>query len=109
MQPMPGCSEENITKIEDCISNFNNVSALILEMGAKGICEKYFGEYSFGEFNTQYKCNCSKKYIYEVLLTIGKEELLDTVNSVGKIEVSCEFCDKKYFYSKDDILKLFEV
>ncbi|MBR1868132.1 MAG: Hsp33 family molecular chaperone HslO [Clostridia bacterium] len=109
IQPLPGCSETNISKIENEISRFANVSGLISEIGGKGICEKYFGEYSFEEYHTEYKCNCSKKYIDGVLLTLGKEELLDTIKSVGKVEVNCEFCDKKYEYAEEDVLKLFEL
>ena len=103
IQPMPGCSEESIIKAEQLISKFTDISAQINEMGATGIIEKYFSEYSFTEYNPRYECNCSKEYIDGMLITLGEAELYDTVETEGKIEVCCHFCDKKYTYYKKDI------
>ena len=77
-------------------------------MGGEGVCRKYFSDYKFTEYHTEYKCNCSKEYIDKVLLTIGKGELYDTLKSEGKVEVSCEFCNKKHTYLKKDIDELFK-
>lgn len=103
IQPMPGCSEESIVKAEELISKFTDISAQIREMGANGIIEKYFGEYEFTEYNPSYICNCSKEYIDGMLITLGENELYDTVEKEGKIEVCCHFCDKKYVYYKKDV------
>ena len=103
IQTMPGCSEESIVKAENLLSQFNNVSAKIKEKGAKGIIEEYFSEYEFSEYSPEYICNCSKEYIDGVLVTLGEEELYNTVESEGKIEVCCHYCDKKYVYYKKDV------
>ena len=107
LQIMPGCSEESISKAEEIINQFSNLSKMLENIGGKGICDKYVGEYAFTEYNTEYKCNCSKDYIDGVLLTIGKDELLQTLKTEGKVEVCCHFCNKKYVYLSDDVEKLF--
>ena len=65
--------------------------------------EEYFSEYEFAEYSPEYICNCSKEYIDGVLITLGEEELYNTVESEGKIEVCCHYCDKKYVYYKKDV------
>ena len=42
LQPMPGASDENITKAETLLSNFNNISSLIETLGLDGIVERFF-------------------------------------------------------------------
>ena len=107
IQPLPECSEENIEKAEKLISEFSSVSKIIAEIGAKGLIEKYFSDCDFTEYDTRYKCNCSREYVDKVLVSLGKKEFSDIIREEGKIEVSCEFCEKKYVYFADDEKRLF--
>ncbi len=106
MQPLPNCSEENISKIEEMIPNFKDISSKIFEYSLDKLVSLYFPECDFTEFNPKYKCNCSNSYIEKILITLGEKELYETVEKEGKIEVCCEFCDKKYVYLKDDVDRL---
>lgn len=106
-QPLPDTDEENIVKIENILHELGDVSHLIECIGAKGIKDKYFGEYSFTESKTEYRCICSDDYIDRVVLSLGKAEAEDILKKEGKIEVCCHFCDKKYTYLKEDIERLF--
>ena len=42
-----------------------------------------------------------------MLIAIGKPELLNILDEVGKIEIKCEYCDKVYTYYQNDVDKLF--
>lgn len=107
LQPLPDCAEENIGKAENLIAEFSDVSRKINEIGIDGIIKKYFGEYEFTKYETQYKCGCSREYVDKVLIALGKKELSDIIEKDGKIEVCCEFCDKKYVYGQKDVEELF--
>lgn len=107
LQPLPDCAEENIGKAEKLIAEFSDVSRKINEIGIDGIVKKYFDEYEFTKYETQYKCGCSKEYVDKVLIALGKKELSDIIEKDGKIEVCCEFCDKKYVYGQKDVEELF--
>lgn len=108
MQPMPNASIENIEKAEELLAHFGNISTMIEEMGLDGICKNYFEGVTFTELTPTYKCNCSKEYVDRVLMTLGKKELLETLEQEGKIEVNCQFCPEKYTYYKDEVEKLFD-
>ena len=107
LQPLPGCAEENIGKAEKLIAEFSDVSRKINEIGIDGIIKKYFDEYEFTKYETQYQCGCSREYVDKVLIALGKKELSDIIEKDGKIEVCCEFCDKKYVYGQKDVEELF--
>ncbi len=53
-----------------------------------------------------YKCNCSDEKIDNMLLSLGKKELNDIVKDGKEIEIFCNFCDKKYKKSVEDIKDL---
>ncbi|MEB3025685.1 MULTISPECIES: Hsp33 family molecular chaperone HslO [unclassified Parvimonas] len=53
-----------------------------------------------------YKCNCSDEKIDNMLLGLGKKELNDIVEEGKDIEISCNFCDKKYKKSIEYIKNL---
>lgn len=103
IQPLPDCTEENLVKAENLVNKFSDVSKQISETGVEGIIEKYFKGYDFNAFDVRYKCNCSDEYVRKVLITLGEKELYDAIEKDGKIEVYCQFCDKKYVYYKKDV------
>ncbi len=107
MQVMPGCSEESISRAENVISKFSNVSTIIEEIGAENLCKQYFDGYEFTKYQPKYKCVCSKKYIDNIILSLGKDEAQSIIDEQNKIEVGCQYCNKTYVYTKDDIDKLF--
>ena len=42
-----------------------------------------------------------------MLMTLGRKELEDIISEHGKIEVGCQFCDKKYTYLAEDLDSIF--
>ena len=51
----------------------------------------------------KYECDCSKEHMADALATIGREELQDMIQTEGKAELVCHFCNKKYEFSKDEL------
>ena len=83
------------------------ISDAMETVGADKFVENTFTDYVYEKFSPNYNCLCSKDYIDGVLLTLGYDELCDTCEKEGKVEVACHFCNKKYVYNKADIDKLF--
>ena len=67
----------------------------------------------FDELDVDYACNCSRERTTRALITLGKKDLLSLLDeqiAEGKgdsLEVACRFCDKKQYYVRDDIEKMF--
>ena len=58
------------------------------------------------EFSCGYKCDCSKERVENALISLGREELTKMAEEEEKIEICCHFCDKKYYFTSDEIKKL---
>ena len=107
MQKMPGCDDEAISKAEEIIKNYSNISTIISEIGADGLAKRDFNEYEFSETPCKYKCICSKKYINNVVRTLGVDEANDILKEQGAISIECLYCNKKYTYLTKDIDEIF--
>lgn len=110
VQIMPGCQDYVVTMMEDIVSNFTNVSALMQENTPEEIVEKYFGHFDIFDLPDVYpalQCNCNPKKIDSVILSLGKAEALDILEKEGVVELHCQFCNKKYIYDKSALEKLF--
>lgn len=112
MQLLPGTSEENVDKAENIMQSFVNAAEVFAGSDADRIMEEYFGEETEngGVYLTfpEYKCNCSRKKIADVIVPLGKEELLNIVSEQGSVKVHCHYCNKDYIFSRGDVEKLFE-
>ncbi len=52
-------------------------------------------------------CRCSRARIRNVLKTLPKEELLQSLDKDGKMSVHCQFCNKRESFSRADINRLY--
>lgn len=107
IQALPGASDESITKAEEVMGRFSNISTLIKKKSIEEIIAEYFGEVSpLEEYHPRYHCLCSREYIEKVLVAMGEEELKEILEEQGKITVNCEYCEKDYVFERGDITAL---
>lgn len=48
-----------------------------------------------------WECDCSQKRLEQVLLTLGKKELEELATTSEPLEMVCQFCTKKYYFTKE--------
>lgn len=53
-----------------------------------------------------YCCTCSKERTSHSLISLGKQELSEIANKQEAIETQCQFCNKKYTYSPEELQAL---
>lgn len=107
MQVMPGASEDSLRGAEDKMREIS-VGGLC---DADAMMQKYFSSLT-EESNVyltfpEYKCNCSRKKIEGVILSLGKDEAQSIVAERGKISVHCHYCNTDYDFSGTDVENLF--
>ena len=107
IQLMPFTSDEVIDRLEAKLSEVKSVTTMLDGgMTPEQILEELLGEFGL-EINdtlpTQYHCNCSRERIEKALINIGKKDLQEMINDGEPIEVGCQFCDKKYQVTVDEL------
>jgi molecular chaperone Hsp33 len=112
MQLLPDTSQENMDKAENAMQNFVKAADVVEKFGADGIITNFFGS----EINKDglylsypdYICNCSRQKIKNILLTMGKSQLMSIINEQGDVCVHCHYCNTDYRFVKEDIEELFK-
>lgn len=112
IQVMPNCPENVIEVLEKRLSNLLPMTQLLAEGNSpEDILLNILSDFEV-EFlekkEVAYVCNCSKERLGKALITLGKEELTDIIDQDGQAELQCHFCNKKYYFSKQELKKLLE-
>ncbi len=110
LQLLPFADTEIIEILESNLKEIPPISELIEKYTLEEIAGFYLKGIDFDVFDLlhcEYECKCSRSKTDAALIATGRNELLSMAEE-GKAELSCQFCDKVYEYSKDELLALLE-
>ena len=54
----------------------------------------------------KYSCNCNRDKFYRGIIALGKDELNKIFAEESSIETECNFCKKKYVFTRDDLIDI---
>ncbi len=110
VQLMPGAPSEVIDSLEGGIFTAESISAMIAKkMTPEEILKEVMPSFDIEiteRGKCEYRCNCSEKRVTGALVSLGKEELEKLAKEEENIEVCCQFCDKKYSFPGEHLLKM---
>ncbi|MBO5478474.1 MAG: Hsp33 family molecular chaperone HslO [Clostridia bacterium] len=106
--PMPDATEDDLFILENRIKEAKPLSQMLDEnMSLLDIAKDLTGDEKAQVIEENiiplYECDCSREKIEKGLISLGKEELKDIVNTQVKIETVCHFCNEKYVFTKEEL------
>lgn len=109
--PMPDATEEEISKIEQSIFKAGAISKMLdKNLNLQEIAKLITGDENIklieDNITPIYECDCSKELMADALATLDKKELKKIIEEDGKAEIVCHFCNKKYYFSKEELEKI---
>ncbi len=111
VQLLPFAPESAIDQIEKNINSMQSVTQMISGgMTTEEIALKALEGLEpnvLDDFKVEYRCDCSKERVERALISLGESELRDMAEQ-PETQVECHFCDKKYSFTSQEILKLVE-
>ncbi len=110
IQLLPGADEKFIAKLEERLPLIPPVSRMFSSNEPNGqYIANILGDIEFDIFDESevcYKCYCSQSKVEKALLSMGQNELQKIIDEDNGTEVSCQFCDKLYKFSKEQLVSL---
>jgi len=111
IQLLPTAGEDTITLVEKSLEGIKPVTTMLAEgLTPEQICQTVLSEFTMQLLDTQeveYKCDCSNERVTKALIGAGADGLREMAEDENT-EVVCHFCNKKYNFSRQKILKLLE-
>ena len=110
IQLLPGASDDIIDKIEAGVHRVGSVShALEGGLDGEGLLRAVLSDFQLEileKHPVEYRCYCSRDRVTRALISMGREELSSLIRDQGQADLTCQFCDKVYHYSQEQLEKL---
>ena len=110
IQLLPGASEEIIEKIEAGVHRVGAVSSAFESgMDAEGIIRAVLSDFEVEVLEkrpVEYRCYCSRDRVTRALISMGRGEMESLIEEQGEADLTCQFCDAVYHYSKEELEEL---
>ena len=100
-------TEGSLTVIKAGVQRMGPVTP-VLEQGvdARGLLQAVLSEFQLEFLEShpvEYRCYCSRDRVTRALISMGREELESLIREQGQADLTCQFCDAVYHYTKDDL------
>jgi molecular chaperone Hsp33 len=111
VQAFPHTSENAIRVVEERIRETPPLSTLIEKMPIEHVVATVFEGMDYKQIDSSfnvpvsYRCTCSRERALAPLALFSAEEIAEMAEEGGS-EVVCQFCGRKYAFSKEDLLAL---
>jgi len=110
IQLLPGADESMIEKIEKGVRSLGSVSkALLGGLDAEGLLRAVLSDFELEVLErhpVEYRCYCSRDRVERALISMGRQELAQMIEEQGQAELSCQFCDKLYSFTREELESL---
>lgn len=109
VQLLPFASEETLAKVEAAVKNIPSVTDILKNDNTPNALLKalFDDDIKIMEERTfKFGCDCSRKRLENVLISLGENELKDIINSKKPVDIRCHFCSTDYHFEIDEVEKL---
>ena len=107
IQLLPGAGEDVISQIEAGVKKLGPVSAALDRgLDAEGLLREVLDGFELDILQThpvEYRCACSRDRVVRALISLGRQELREMIEEQGQAELSWQFCDKVFRFSREDL------
>lgn len=110
VQLMPGVQDADIDRLEANLAEIAPVTTMLAQgMTVEQIVQAVLAGFE-PEFLQQteigYRCACSRHKVERALISMGKKELSQMAEEQEISEVTCQFCDKIYAFTRQELNEL---
>ena len=107
IQLLPGAFEDTIEKLEKNIAKLEPVTTMLAKgMSILDICKTALDGFELevlDENPVNYVCGCSREKLERYFMTMSDNDIRSMADEKGEAEAVCQFCNKKYVFTKDDL------
>ena len=112
LQMMPDATDTDIRIVEHVVEGLKPMSTIIKEYGdtdMSQLARDLFEDAQVLETtDIHFSCPCSKERTKGILMTLSKDEIQQMIDDDAGCEVTCNFCNEHYQFTKDELEAILE-
>ncbi len=112
VQLMPFTEEAVVAALEEKVASVTSVTDLLEQgLSPETLLERILGEFGLeitDKIQAAYHCNCSRDRVTKAIVSIGVNDIQEMIEDNEPIEVNCQFCDKHYIFTPEDLKMLLD-
>ncbi len=109
---MPGAGDDVAAAVEEGVLALGPVTAALRDgCTPRQLLERALSGFEMElleERPVEYRCYCSLKRVEDALISLGRGELRALIDEQGEAEITCQFCDEVYKFTRDRLTQLLE-
>jgi len=109
---MPAPNDETLNRVIDNLAELPSLSVLLQQgLDPYQILERIFVGVPFEELErreVRLACDCSRERMERALITLGREQAAELIESEEPVEIRCEFCGRSYAFEPTELGRLFD-
>lgn len=110
LQLLPGADSGLIDRLEKAVSQLGPVTEVLRDgSDAKALLERLLGGMELElleRIPVRYQCYCSKERVARAIISMGEAEIRDMIATQGQADITCQFCDAVYHFSREELEEL---
>ena len=110
IQLLPGADDEVITTVEQGVARVGAVTNHLKDgITALDLVREVLRDFDLEvleESPVEYRCYRDRERVSRALISMGREELESLIAEQGGAELTCQFCDRVYQYTREDLEEL---
>ena len=110
VQLLPGAPDDIIDRLEAGINKAGAVTKMLdTGMSAEEMLKVVMEDFELEILETtpvEYRCYCSRDRVTSTLISLGKKEMTEIVETGETIHIECQFCDTVYDFTPEETAKI---
>ena len=107
VQLLPGAPDSVIDKLEASIEKAGAVTKMLDSgMDGEAVLQTVLADFEveiLEKTPVEYRCYCSRDRVTRTLISLGRDELQSIIDDGETIHIDCQFCDRIYDYTPEEI------
>ncbi len=107
IQLMPFADDDTIHVLEEKLKTMDSVTKILDDGNTpEQMLSLLLGDLGLEITDTipaQYYCDCSRERVERAIISIGKKDIQEMIEEDKPVEVRCQFCDKIYHFTIEDL------
>ena len=110
LQLLPGAPDDIIDRLEAGIEKAGAVTKMLdTGMSAEEMLKVVMADFELEILETspvEYRCYCSRDRVTSTLISLGKKEMTEIVETGETIHIECQFCDTIYDFKPEETAEI---